>query len=55
MKKFKKLEIVKKSLVELRNKQTKELLGGYGAAAGRSGCSPYGTQVNTCFTDSCCK
>ena len=56
MKQLKKLEIVKKTLVELSNKQTKELKGG-NIAAGTTACSPdpRGTQVNTCQSKgSCC-
>ena len=58
MKKLKKLEIVKKAVVELGNKQLNELKGGYEECSGwGTGCSPgpNGTQVNTCATDSCCK
>lgn len=50
-KKLKKLELLKDSVVELRDKQLNDLKGG----SERTGCSPAGTQVNTCFTDSCCK
>jgi hypothetical protein len=50
MKKLQKLDLVKKSVVELGNKQTKELKGGYGGCRTMA----HNTQVNTCFTYNCC-
>ena len=56
MKNLKKLELVKKSVVELGNKQLKELRGGSDEFGG-TGCKPAnmsGTQKSGCFTHSCC-
>ena len=60
MKTLKKLELVKKSVVELGNKQLKELKGGSDDDGfwtwTRTGCAPYNsTQKAGCMTDSCCK
>ena len=51
MKKLTKLELEKKSVVELGNKQLNVLKGGSG---GSCRTSAHATHVNTCFTYNCC-
>lgn len=49
MKKIKKLELLKNSIVELSKDSSRVLKGSAGCST-----SPHSTHVNTCFTYNCC-